>query len=48
MLSCEAILSEVHFLTQDLTEAKTRIEGWLADGRSELPFTVRDHHSLIL
>ena len=47
MLSCEAVLSEVHFLTQDLPEAKTRIEGWLADCRLELPFTVRDHHSLV-
>ena len=35
------------FLTQDIPEAKDRIEGWLADGRLELPFTVRDHHSLI-
>ena len=47
MLSCEAVLSEVHFLTQDLPEAKDRIESWLADGRLELPFTVRDHHSVI-
>lgn len=47
MLSCEAVLSEVHFLTQDLPEAKARIEDWLADGRLELPFTVRDHHSLV-
>jgi predicted nucleic acid-binding protein len=47
MLSCEAVLSEVHFLTQDIPEAKDRIESWLADGRLELPFTVRDHHSLI-
>lgn len=47
MFSCEAVLSEVHFLTQDLPEAKVRIESWLADGRLELPFTVRDHHSLI-
>ena len=47
MLSCEAVLSEVHFLTQDLPAAKDRIESWLADGRLELPFTVRDHHALI-
>ena len=47
MLSCEAVLSEVHFLTRDIPEAKDRIESWLADGRLELPFTVRDHHSLI-
>ena len=47
MLSCEAVLSEVHFLTQDIPEAKDRIESWLADGRLELPFIVRDHHSLI-
>jgi predicted nucleic acid-binding protein len=47
MLSCEAVLSEVHFLTQDLPEAKDRIESWLADGRLELPFTVREHHSLV-
>ncbi|MBA2430711.1 MAG: pilus assembly protein [Chthoniobacterales bacterium] len=47
MLSCEAVLSEVNFLTQDLPEAKARIEDWLADGRLELPFTVRDHHSLV-
>ena len=42
MLSCEAVLSEVHFPTQDIPEAKDRIEGWLADGRLEQPFTVRD------
>ena len=47
MLSCEAVLSEVHFLTRDLPEAKDRIESWLADGRLELPFTVREHHSLV-
>jgi uncharacterized protein len=47
MISCEAVLSEVHFLTQDLPSAKDRIESWLADGRLELPFTVRDHHTLI-
>ena len=45
MLSCEAVLSEVHFLTQDIPAAKARIESWLADGRLELPFTVREHHS---
>ena len=32
MLSCEAVLSEVHFLTRDIPEAKDRIESWLADG----------------
>ncbi len=47
MLSCEADLSEVHFLTQDIPEAKNRIESWLADGWLELPFSVRDHHSLL-
>lgn len=47
MLSCEAVLSEVHFLTQDIAEAKDRIESWLADGRLELPFAVREHHSLV-
>lgn len=47
MLSCEAVLSEVHFLTRDIPEAKDRIEGWLADGYLELPFAVRDHHALI-
>lgn len=47
MLSCEAVLSEVHFLTQDIPAAKDRIKSWLADGRLELPFIVRDHHSLI-
>jgi hypothetical protein len=24
-----------------------RIEGWLADGWLELPFSVRDHHTLV-
>lgn len=47
MLSCEAVLSEVHFLTRDLPEAKARIESWLADGLLDLPFTGRDHHSLV-
>ena len=47
MLSCEAVLAEVHFLTQDIPAAKDHIEAWLADGRLELPFTVRDHHSLV-
>jgi predicted nucleic acid-binding protein len=47
MLSCEAVLSEVHFLTRDIPEAKDRVESWLADGRLELPFSVRDHHSLL-
>jgi uncharacterized protein len=47
ILSCEAVLSEVHFLTQDIPEAKDRIESWLADGWLELPFTVREHHSLV-
>jgi predicted nucleic acid-binding protein len=47
MFSCEAVLSEVHFLTQDIPQAKNRIETWLADGLLELPFTVREHHSRI-
>jgi predicted nucleic acid-binding protein len=47
MFSCEAVLAEVHFLTQTIPAAKDRIEGWLADGRLELPFSVRDHHSEI-
>lgn len=47
MLTCEAVLAEVHFLTQDLPEAKLRIESWLADGRLELPFAVREHHSAV-
>lgn len=47
MLSCEAVLSEVHFLTQDIPEAKDRIESWIADARLERPFSMRDHHALI-
>jgi len=47
MFSCEAVLSQVHFLTQDIPKAKNRIEGWLADGWLELPFRVREHHSLV-
>jgi predicted nucleic acid-binding protein len=47
MLTCEAVLSEVHFLTQDIPEAKYRIERWLADGSLELPFAVREHHALV-
>ena len=47
MISCEAVLSEVHFLTRSIPEAKDRIESWLADGRLELPFGVRDHHTLL-
>jgi hypothetical protein len=45
MLSCEAVLSEVHFLTRDIPAAKDQIERWLADGLLELPFSVRDHHA---
>lgn len=47
MLTCEAVLAEVHFLTRDLPDAKHRIENWLADGRLELLFSVRDHHAII-
>jgi len=47
MLSCEAVLSEVHFLTQNIHEAKRRIEGWLTDGWLELPFAAREHHSAV-
>jgi hypothetical protein len=47
MFSCEAVLAEVHFLTQGIPEAEDRVESWLADGLLELPFTVRDRHSLI-
>ena len=47
MLSCEAVLSEVYFLTQGIPEAKHRIESWLADGWLELPFSVREHHSAV-
>ena len=47
IISCEAVLSEVHFLTRDIPEAKDRIESWLADGHLELPFSVRDHHSFV-
>lgn len=47
MLSCEAVLSEVHFLTQAIPEANNRIEGWLTDGWLELPFSVREHHTKV-
>jgi predicted nucleic acid-binding protein len=47
MLSCEAVLSEVHFLTQDIPAAKDRIEGWLAAGWLELPFSVRGYHGAV-
>jgi predicted nucleic acid-binding protein len=47
MFSCEAVLSEVHFLTRNIRQAKNRIEAWLADGWLELPFNVRDHHSVV-
>ena len=47
MLSCESVLSEVHFLTQNIPEEKHRIESWLANGRLKLPFTVREHRSHI-
>ena len=45
LISCEAVLSELHFLTRNIPEAKDRIESWLADRRLELPFSVRDHHT---
>lgn len=45
MISCEAVLSEVHFLTRDRPKAKDHIEAWLTDGRLELPFSVREHHT---
>ncbi len=47
MLSCEAVLSEVHFLTQKIPDAKSRIEGWLIGGWLELPFSVRENHSAV-
>jgi predicted nucleic acid-binding protein len=47
LLTCEAVLSEVHFLTRDLPTAKDRIESWLADGRLDPPFRVREHHAPI-
>lgn len=47
ILTCEAVLSEVHFLTQSIPEAKKHIEGWLANGWLELPFSVREHHSAV-
>ena len=47
MLSCEAVLSEVHFLIRDLPEAKNRIADWLADGWLEVPFTVREHYPAV-
>ena len=47
MISCEAVLSEVHFLTRQIPGAKARIETWLAEGHLELPFVVRDHHSMV-
>jgi uncharacterized protein len=47
MLTCEAVLSEVHFLTQHIPNAKGRVEAWLGQGWLELPFTVREHHSAV-
>ena len=47
MISCEAVLSEVHFLTRQISGAKDRIETWLAEGLLELPFSVREHHSMV-
>ena len=47
LYSCEAVLTEVHFLTRDIPEAKDRLEKWLAEGWLELPFTLRDHHAAV-
>ncbi len=47
LLTCEAVLSEVHFLASDLPEAKLRIAEWLAAGWLELPFSVREHHAAV-
>ncbi len=47
MLSCEAVLSEVHYLTRDIPEATMKIELLLADGRLELPFSAREHHTAV-
>ena len=45
MISCEAVLSEVYFLTRNIPAAKDRIESWFTDGRLELPFSAHDHHT---
>ena len=47
MLSCEAVLSEVHFLTQNIPEAKRRIEGWLNEGWLGITFSVREHYAAV-
>jgi predicted nucleic acid-binding protein len=47
LLSCEAVLTEVHFLTRDIPEARGSIENWLVGGWLELPFTVRENHSFV-
>lgn len=47
MISCEAVLSEVHFLTRNLREAKERVAGWLEAGWLELPFRVQDEHAAV-
>jgi predicted nucleic acid-binding protein len=47
MISCEAVLSEVHFLTRGVAGAVQRIEDWLANGWLELPLNLRDHHSRV-
>ena len=47
MLSCGAVLSEVHVLTQNIPEAKRRIEGWLNEGWLGITFSVREHYAAV-
>ena len=47
MLTCAAVLTEVHFLTREIPDAKIRIEEWLKAGWLEVVFSMREHHSAV-
>ncbi len=47
MITCEAVLSEAHFLTREVPGARDRIESWLSDGWLAVSFDAQDHHSAV-
>jgi predicted nucleic acid-binding protein len=45
LLTCEAVISEAHFLTQNLPRARDLIARWFDEGWIQIGFDLQRHHA---
>jgi predicted nucleic acid-binding protein len=47
LLTCAAVISEAHFLTQGLPRARDQVTQWFDDGWIEIAFDLQLHHAAV-